>query len=205
MNTISQQDADGIRDAIRQVEGKTSGELVTVIARQSDDYRYIPVLWAALVALLMPGLTMLAGTPWLHEHFYFVQMISFLVCVLLFSLRPIKIRLIPRHIRHRRAHLHAVEQFVRNNLPATSQRNGLLLFVSAAERYVEIIADKGINDKVEAGTWDSIVRNFTAKVHSGEVGPGFVEAVQACGDILEMHFPIQPGDKNELPDHLVIV
>jgi len=205
MSMISRQDADRIRDAIRQAESKSSGELVTVIARQSDGYYYIPVMWAAMLALLIPNFVMLFGTAWLHEHLYFVQMLGFIACAALFSIRPIKHRLIPRHVRHQRAHLHAVEQFVRNNLSATSQRNGLLLFVSVAERYVEIIADKGINDRVAAGTWDGIVHNFTARVHGGEIGAGFIEAIGACGDILESHFPIQPGDKNELPDHLVIV
>lgn len=202
---ISEQDQQRIRDAIQTVERKTSGELVTVIAGSSDNYNYIPILWAAIVALLLPGPFMFAGHSWFIEHEYILQLACFVVLASLFYIAPIRIRLIPRAVRHRRAHRHAMEQFVLNNLPATRDANGVLLFVSVAERYVEIIADKGVNDVVAAGTWDNIVQGFTEKVQRGEIAVGFVEAINACGEILQTHFPFEQGDVNELPDHLIIV
>jgi len=72
-----------------------------------------------------------------------------------------------------------------------------------AERYVEIIADKGINDVVEAGTWDKIVNQFVANVKQGQVAGGFIFASQQCGEVLIAHFPVAANDKNELPDHLI--
>lgn len=205
MLKISEQDQQRIREAIQAAERKTSGEMVTVIAVSSDNYEYIPVLWAALLALLLPGPFYLAGITHFIEHEYIYQLASFVAAVIVFHLPPIHMRLIPRGVRHRRAHRHAMEQFVKNNLAATRERNGLLLFVSAAERYMEIIADKGINDAVATGTWEAIVQDFTRKIYQGEITEGFVEAINACGDILQMHFPVEPGDRNELPDHLVIV
>jgi putative membrane protein len=202
---ISEQDQQRIRDAIQAVERKTSGELVTVIAAGSDNYNYIPILWAAIVALLLPGPFMFAGHSWFIEHEYILQLTCFVVLASLFYIPSIRIRLIPRAVRHARAHRHAMEQFVLNNLPATREANGVLLFVSVAERYVEIIADKGVNDVVAAGTWDKIVQGFTEKVQRGESADGFIDAINASGEILQTHFPFEQGDINELPDHLIIV
>ena len=55
MAFLTADDKTRIRQAIEDVERKTAGELVTVIAQQSDDYLYIPTLWAALLALAIPG------------------------------------------------------------------------------------------------------------------------------------------------------
>jgi putative membrane protein len=205
MAFISEQDEQRIREAIAAVERTTSGELVTVIATSSDNYNYIPLLWAAILALLLPGPFLFAGISGFIEHEYIFQLACFIVVAGVFHLPPIRVRLIPRVVRHQRAHRHAMEQFVLNNLTATQHANGLLLFVSVAERYVEIIADKGIHNVVAAGTWDTIVQAFTAKVRRGEIADGFVETIHASGDILHAHFPLEPGDVNELPDHLIIV
>ena len=197
------QDRQRIRAAIEAAERRTRGEFVTVIAREADDYLYIPVLWAALIALLVPALEPLIHQPWLTEHVYIAQLVSFVLIAVLFRLPVIKHRLIPRSVEHQRAHRIALEQFLLRNLHDTEERTGVLLFVSVAEHYVEIIADKGINARVEARTWDALVQAFVAEVRAGRVTEGFVRTIEACGDLLETHFPAREGDRNELPDHLI--
>src|SRR3546814_4368694 len=49
-----------LRQRIEAAERQTRGELVTVIARQSDAYLFIPLLWASLVALSIPPVVVLA-------------------------------------------------------------------------------------------------------------------------------------------------
>ena len=68
---------------------------------------------------------------------------------------------------------------------------------------MEIIADKGINDAVPDGAWETVVTDFVGQVKAGRVADGFVSAVEACGDHLIRHFPVQAEDRNELPDHLI--
>src|SRR3546814_13520591 len=79
----------------------------------------------------------------------------------------------------------------------------LLIFVSVAEHYVEILADQAINEKVAQEEWDSIVAAFVAAVKQGRVAEGFEQAVDACGALLAQHFPAAPGARNELPDRLI--
>ena len=46
--------ADELAQQIQLIEEQTDAEIVTVLARQSDDYLYIPTLWAAFIAMLTP-------------------------------------------------------------------------------------------------------------------------------------------------------
>jgi len=192
-----------IKAAIKQAEAHTSGELVTVIARASDDYLYIPTLWAALVALVVPAVILLFGTLIDAGTLVAIQIAVFLGLALLFRLSPIKIALVPKSIKHLRASRVAREQFFLQGLQNTNGRTGILLFVSVAEHYVEIIADKGINDVVEVGTWSKVVDGFISKVKTGQLAEGFLVAIDDCGSILAKHFPAKVDNVNELPDHLI--
>ena len=203
MRFITDPDRQRIRAAIEAAERRTRGEFVTVIARQADDYLYIPMLWAALIALCVPVLVPLVDQPWLTANTYTVQIVSFVVIALLFRLPAIKLRLIPKAVRYRRAHRVALEQFLEQNLHTTGERTGVLLFVSVAEHYVEIIADQGINDRVAPGTWDKLVADFVAQVRQRRIADGFVQTIEACGDLLETHFPATGAGRGELPDHLI--
>lgn len=51
---ITERDRERITQAVRAAESKTSGEIVTVLAQESDTYRFFPTLWAALLALIAP-------------------------------------------------------------------------------------------------------------------------------------------------------
>ncbi|MCO6412557.1 MAG: TPM domain-containing protein, partial [Thiogranum sp.] len=195
MPFLNDADRRRIRSAIEAAERRTRGEFVTVIAREADDYLYIPLLWAALIALLIPAVTHFIDQPWLAAHSYMVQIAGFVLLAVLFRWPLIKHRLIPGTVQHQRAHRIALEQFLLQNLHDTQERTGVLLFVSRAEHYVEIIADKGINDRVAPGTWDALVEDFVAHVKQGKVADGFVSTIEACGDLLETHFPAAEGDR----------
>lgn len=192
-----------LRERIEAAERQTSGELVTVIARESDPYPYIPLLWASLIALSLPPFIVLAGL-WLDlATVSAIQLAAFLVLSLLFRWRPLKMRLIPKATKLRRAARTAREQFLAQGVHNTSDRCGVLIFVSVAEHYVEILADRAINAKVAQEDWDAIVAGFVAAVKQGRVAEGFEQAVDACGALLAQHFPAAPGERNELPDHLI--
>ncbi len=213
-------DKQRIAEAIRQAESKTSSELVTVIARASDDYLYIPLLWAALIALAVPGLIILfafglefgklyklmvvfIGFEFEFGRLYMIQIMSFVVLALLFRWPPLMMRLIPKAVKRRRASRVAHQQFFEQNLHHTRERTGVMLFVSVAEHYVEIIADKGINDVVEEGVWDEVIAEFVQHVKARQVAEGFLAAVTACGKILAKHFPATHDNPDELPNHLI--
>lgn len=203
MTFLSEADKQRIAEAIRDAETKTSGELVTVIAHTADTYLYIPILWASMAALTLPAIVLLLTVDLQFPMLYVLQLATFLGLALLFRWNPLKMRLIPKAVKNRRASRLAWEQFFAQNLHLTQQRTGVLLFVSVAERYVEIIADKGINDIVKQNAWDDIVTDFAKRVKAKEIPEGFLSAIGACGELLAESFPRRKGDIDELPNRLI--
>jgi len=192
-----------IAEAIKQAESRTSGEIVTVIAGASDGYAYIPMLWASCLALILPFPFLLLDLPLAYSHIYLLQLAVFIVLTLLFRWAPLKMRLIPKTVKRRRAARLAREQFLAQGVHRTEARSGVLLFISVAEHYVEVLADSGINDKVDQDTWNGLIADFSAKVKQGQVAEGFIGAIGVCGKVLAEHFPRDPLDQDELPNHLI--
>ena len=202
MAFMTDSDRARIGAAIRDVESRTGGELVAVVAQASDDYYYIPTLWAALLAILLSGIAELFALLPTGLNLT-VELGLFIALALAFRWSPLKMRLVPGAVKRARAAVLARAQFLEQNLYATRDRTGVLIFVSVAEHYVEVLADKGINDRVDPAVWQHAVDAFVTRVRAGQVADGFVEAVERCGVVLIEHFPRTPGDADELPNHLI--
>lgn len=203
MTFLNDAEKSQLREAIRQAEAKTTGEIVTVIAQESGDYFYYPTLWAAILAILSPLLPMAVSVSFAPLGIIELQLLVFVLLALVFRWPPLKMRLVPGAVKQQYCARRAREQFLAQNLHTTRERTGVLLYVSVAERHVELLADAGIHVRVPAGTWDEVVNKLTSQVKAGQVGTGFVEAVNTVGAHLAEHFPAATANPNELADHLV--
>lgn len=201
---FSETDENRIAEAITRAERATSGEIVAVVAAESSTYLYAPFLWASVVALLLPW-PLILWTWWPATWIYLAQLAVFAVVLAVTLPRPVRYALVPRSIKRSRAHRRAMEQFVAQNLHTTAGRTGVLIFISAAERHAEIVADAGIEERVPKGTWQDIVSALTAAFAAGRHTDGFVAAIEAVGGHLAQHFPPGSFDSNELPDHLIVL
>ena len=201
---ISDADRQRIADAIRAAEAKTTGEIFCVLARNAGTYRLMPVAWAAVIALIVP-LPLIKLTEWEPLTIYVVQLIAFTLAAIGLSRPALRFRIVPRRTKRERAHAAAMRQFLAHGMQKTAGRTGVLIFAAEAERYVEIIADGGINTKVTQEVWDDAVAALIAAIKDGRAGDGFVAAIAQCGAVLAAHFPATPGSVNpdELPDKLV--
>ncbi|MGE3066650.1 MAG: TPM domain-containing protein [Hyphomicrobiaceae bacterium] len=204
MSLFSAEDQQRIADAITAAEQRTSGEIVAVVAAESSSYLHAAVLWAALAALVVP-LPLIYLTWWPIQWIYGLQLVVFAVLVALLSWRPLRLALVPRQVRQLRAHRRAVEQFLAQNLHTTAGRTGVMIFVSMAERYAEVLADAGIHARVPHAEWQGIVDGLTEQIAKGHGADGFVAAIGAIGGHLANHFPPGSRDPNELPNHLIIL
>jgi putative membrane protein len=218
MQHLSETEKQEIRQAIREQEVHTTGEIVTVIARASDHYLYVPTLWAAILALITPfalhlihyqfhflnSYPLIHFSKHLHISVYQMQLIVFCLFALMFRWPWLKMKLIPKTIKHSRASRLAHEQFYAQGLHHKAERTGLLIFVSLAEQYVEVLADKHINDAVSENSWNELINTFIRNVKTQNVKNGYLLAIQQAGVVLRQHFPCTPErDINELPDHLI--
>jgi putative membrane protein len=200
MAFLTDQDRQKVANAITEAERRTSGELVAVVAPAADDYRYVPLLWPALVALLLPAMLLTIAPDMAVWTLYFAQATAFVVLALLLQLLPVRMALVPESLKRRRASQLAREQFFEQRLHLTRARTGILIFVSVAEHYVEIIADEGINALVPPGTWDKAVADFVEQVRAGRIAEGFLAVVDVVGARLAEHFPRAADDLDELPN-----
>jgi putative membrane protein len=201
---ISDGDKARISNAIRTAEAKTTGEIYCVLARNAGSYRLVPIAWAAALALLVPW-PLIASTAWSAKTIYIIQLVAFVIAAVGLSRPAIRFHIVPPRTRRERAHAAAMRQFWAHGMHKTEGRTGVLIFAASAERYVEIIADAGINAKVTQDVWDSAVSALIAAIKSGRPADGFVAAIEQCGAVLAQHFPAAPGAVNpdELPDRLV--
>jgi putative membrane protein len=201
---ISDADRARISNAIRAAEAATSGEIFCVLAQRSSHYSLVPIAWAAGLALIVP-LPLIYLTTWPASVIYVLQLAAFVGTAILLSRSGLRYRIVPKRVRHDRAHSTAMRQFWAQGLHKTEKRTGVLIFVSLAERYAEIIADAGINEKVMPEVWERAVATLTSAIKQGRIGDGFVATIEQCGAVLAQHFPVPPGSVNpdELPDKLV--
>ena len=95
-------------------------------------------------------------------------------------------------------------QFVEHGPHRTRDRLGVLIFVSVAAHYVEILVDDGIAQHIDNAQWQQIIDDFVVRVRNKEVEQGFLECVERTSAILTDAFPAT-RDQNELPDSLIIL
>lgn len=210
INQIAQKDLDKIREAVRKAEGSTSGEIVPYLVAASDDYEEIP-LKSAVLFMLAPLLILgVLSYGWLLP--YPVTLLEAVLVILIFGITgyalPVLIPSFKRLLLPERRLRHAVERraleaFLAEEVFNTENRTGILIFISRFEHLVEVIGDKGINEKVNPGDWDAVVQLIVRGIRDKKPVEGIIHGVEKCGELLAeagVHKP--PDNPNELPDNL---
>lgn len=88
----------------------------------------------------------------------------------------------------------------------TAHNNGVLIYLLLAEHRIEIVADRGLNERVAPDTWPQLVSGMSAAFKAGDYEAGLTQAVQQVSALLQQHFALQGGQSNpnELPDAPVL-
>ncbi len=110
----------------------------------------------------------------------------------------------PRKLKSKNLEEVALAEFYRLGMHKTRDRTGILLLVILAERKFRILADTGINSKVEQETWNGIAAKLSGFFKTGEYLQGVSESVKQMGEILARHFPIKADDTNELSNEVSV-
>ncbi|WP_144811482.1 TPM domain-containing protein [Aerolutibacter ruishenii] len=96
----------------------------------------------------------------------------------------------------------AREVFARLGVWDTRANNGVLLYLLLADHRIEIVADRGFDDRVSAEQWRGVCQLMEERMRVGEPEQAVAQAVTALSDLIAAHFPRAEGDvdRNELPD-----
>ena len=103
-------------------------------------------------------------------------------------------------LRGQTARERAIEVFSQLRIWDTERNNGILIYLLLADRGVEIIADRGIHEKVGEREWERICRTMETAFRQADYEGGVIEGIREVTRHLAEHFPPIDDDRNELPD-----
>jgi putative membrane protein len=191
MRALTPDEHRRIDEAAAAAQARTHAHFSLAIVAASDRYRLFPPLGAALLTLIGAGIAALID-PDLPLWFAFSgEVVLFAVATIVFNWKPIRIALVPRGIKEGEARRLAHLEFAARILARADHADGILFFVSRAERHVELIASRAVHAEVGAAEWNRIVAEFVRDVKAGRLVEGFTAAIGSCAAHLERHFPNQ--------------
>jgi uncharacterized membrane protein len=98
----------------------------------------------------------------------------------------------------------AEDQFYRLKMHETRDKTGIIIYLLLKDHKFYILADSGINEKVEQHTWDKVRDEMQSSFKNGDFGKGVLLGIEKVGNILAEHFPIKDDDTNELSNKVVL-
>jgi len=198
---LSSDQQAAIRAAVSKAESHTSGEIVPLLAAQSDDYREA----AAQAAVIIAAALALALALIIHDTsvWFFLPtafLLYFPALAAVHRLPRLKLAFTPAARVSEVVRRQAMRVFYEKGLHRTRNANGILIFISLLERKVWILGDRGINAVIPPEHWVTLASALSSGIRQGQLTEALVGVITEVGDVLRQHFPIRPDDVNELPD-----
>ncbi|NJL28397.1 MAG: hypothetical protein HC897_11170, partial [Thermoanaerobaculia bacterium] len=178
---LSPEDLRAVRAAVAEAEGKSSGEVVPYVVARCDRYEEARYKASTLFALLAAGLAGAAhtlGDFWGGSGIAWITLPTLVGAAagyLLGAFRAAFERaLVSADVLGRRVEARAAEAFAKKRSFVTRERTGILIFLAMFERRVTVLADSGINARVEPGEWDALATKLAAGIRAGRAGGALV-------------------------------
>jgi uncharacterized membrane protein len=94
----------------------------------------------------------------------------------------------------------AIAMFAQLRVWDTEANNGVLVYLLLAEHAIEIVADRGLTQRVPQAEWDALVATMREGLRAGQFESALAAAVDTADTLLRQHFPLAEGTPN--PDEL---
>ncbi|MBI3675063.1 MAG: hypothetical protein HY243_00395 [Proteobacteria bacterium] len=189
MKTFSDLERAKLQDAVATAEKRTRAKFALVVVPLSDRYAAFAPMWAAALAFAALGALALFDPLVSLRLAFLITAAVFGALAMLFEWLPIRLMLVPRHVKHAHAQSLAAREFAAHIL--SHREPGALFFVSLGESYAEILADRDIHARVGEAAWAAIVAGFVAQAKEGAIVDGLVTATQKISALLEQHHPVE--------------
>lgn len=96
----------------------------------------------------------------------------------------------------------AKELFHQLKMDNTKAENGVLIYVAVDDHTFAICGDRGINQVVPPGFWESTRDAIQTQFKQGNFKDGLVNGITRAGEQLRTYFPWDSDDRNELSDEI---
>ncbi len=87
-------------------------------------------------------------------------------------------------------------------LDKTTEKNAVLFHVNFEQKYLTIIGDTGIHEKVQQSYWDHLHDYITAEFAKGNYYKALKSAILETGLELKKHFPVTGENPNQLSNEI---
>ncbi len=191
-----------ISQEIENLEKQSSAELVAVMTKQVSSYNFETIAITLLITVIVSLFTLIFEND--SQRLFQIQTISFIFFYFIFTKsNKSLLSLLPKSYKYEKASAFANKQFTSLGLHKTKTKQAIMFFVSLEEKYVEIITDSVIKEKIPDSYWQDIVDEFIKDVKNDNLKNGYIKVIKSCNEILIKNFPIQKNDKNELPNDVI--
>jgi putative membrane protein len=201
---FTKEEKERIKNTTKEVECRTSGEIVVMVVDRSDDYFDGEVIGGVVAGSLF---SLIITALFFNASLWFFIPLTF---IFFFPFRFIFRKY--HHLRtaflsaRRREHAvrhRAIRAFHEKGLTRTKEHTGVLFFISLLERKVWVLADRGIHEKIGQETLNKFAAQVSKGIADGIACDALCEAIKEAGDLLARHFPCSPDDTDELPDGVI--
>ena len=192
-----------VEDLVREIEAKSSAEIVVTVKPHSGSYRAADLIFGAVVALV--GLCIYVYAPVEFTDDLAPPSITLLFfAAFMCSARVPAIRrwFTPKQIREACTRAAAREAFVDQNISCTRDRTGVLIYVSTFERRAEVVADIGILRRESDGQPIAAMTKIEKSIAEAGNLEAFEQAMRDFGQWLADSLPPRIDDTNELADEV---
>jgi putative membrane protein len=199
---LSKTEQERLTRQVAEVERGTAGELVVVVLDKSAPYAEYRLAGALVIGLLVVSAVHLCW-PWIPA----MELLGaeLLVIGLLFYVlggATVLRYMIPRPMQRKAVNDRIKQLFVELGVTETRDRSGVLILLSALERRIEILGDRGIYEHLGAQAWQGLVQSFTQAARRGAAADGLSQVIERLGRELSAHFPPRADDVNELSNEI---
>jgi putative membrane protein len=184
---LTHEDQARVQAAIAGAEARAGAHIAFVAVPASDRYSLYPLLCGALLALVSGGIAVFIRPHLGFRQGFAGEAVIFVLVSLLLDWSVLRHLVVPGRIKRAHARVFAHREFAARILASPERRGGVLLFVSLAERYVELMGDREAHARVGQEAWDRIVVEFVAAAKSGRLADGAISAIDACASVLAAH------------------
>ena len=203
---FSKADREAIQAATTAAERKTAGELVVYVTERCDPHP--EVAWkGALVGGALGALCASLGAwrfgGWgAPDHLWILIgfQLGLVAGWIASRFDPVARRLVGEEALDSRVDGRAAEAFLDEQVFATRERTGVLIFVALFEHRVLVLADEGIDERVADHAWDEITGELALGIRRGRPAPALIHAVERCATLLEAHGVQAADEENQLPN-----
>lgn len=200
--TLDEYEKKQIEKEIENLERKSSAELVAVTTVKSSSYRFESVVVPLIITSLISFILVFSEIS--SMNLFQIQFLVFITLYFIFNrFDTLLISLLPKAYRYEKASQKAKQEFVKLGLHDTKTKKAIMFYVSKKEKYVEIISDSAIKEKIDDKYWQKIIDEFIQDVKNHELANGYLKAINSCSNILIENFPIEEDDENELSNEVI--